>query len=225
MIPAEVEIAQHLDGVVCVGVAQEEAMAWTATKQVRGRHMHFSCRWRTDCVNHYYLYVIDPEEGAAFLKVCDYAPNAMEYCLNGHECAKRQARRYRVALTALDNGFLARTETTPQRLLRLRGRRGAEQLHLPPDARATHQRPPLLHAERTAHDCRLGNPQFAALMLPGQIPAGQPAPSLEFGRFRIMALAAALRFFGLTPDGITNPQLRPRAALVLGLPEGECTLG
>jgi hypothetical protein len=54
MIPADVEIAHHLDGVVCVGVAQEEAMAWTAMKQVRGRYMHFNYRWRTDCVNHYY---------------------------------------------------------------------------------------------------------------------------------------------------------------------------
>jgi hypothetical protein len=33
--------------------------------------------------------MIDPEEGAAFLKVCDYATNAMEYCLNGHEWTKR----------------------------------------------------------------------------------------------------------------------------------------
>jgi len=48
-------------GVVCVGVAQERAKAWTATKQVRGRHLHFAYRWKTVCVNHYYLYVLDPE--------------------------------------------------------------------------------------------------------------------------------------------------------------------
>ena len=83
----------------------------------------------------------------------------------------------------------------------------------------------LVHAERTVRDCGLGEPQLISLMAPGQTPAGKSAPGLNFGQFRIMALAAALRFFGLTPDGITNPQLRPRAALVLGLPEGERTLG
>ncbi len=45
-------------GVVCVRVAQERAKAWTATNQVRGRHLHFAYRWTTVCVNHYYLYVI-----------------------------------------------------------------------------------------------------------------------------------------------------------------------
>jgi hypothetical protein len=94
-------------GVVCVGVAQEKAKAWTATKQERGRHVHFTYRWTTVCVNHYYLYVIDPEWGPAFLKVCSYAPYAMKLCLNGHEWAKRQARRRRLTFAALDNGFLA----------------------------------------------------------------------------------------------------------------------
>lgn len=93
-------------GVVLVGVAQERAKAWTATKQVRGRHVHFTYRWKSVCVNHYYIYVIDPEWGPAFIKVCGYAPYALKLCLNGHEWAKRQLRRRRIAFTALDNGFL-----------------------------------------------------------------------------------------------------------------------
>jgi hypothetical protein len=64
-------------GVVWVGVAKERAKAWTATKGFRGRHVHFAYRWKTVCVNHYYLYVLDPEWGPALLKVCGYAPYAM----------------------------------------------------------------------------------------------------------------------------------------------------
>jgi len=93
-------------GVVLVGVAQERAKAWTASKQVRGRHVHFTYRWKSVCVNHYYIYLLDPEWGPAFIKVCGYAPYAIKLCLNGHEWAKRQLQRRRIAFTALDNGFL-----------------------------------------------------------------------------------------------------------------------
>ncbi|MFH1087332.1 MAG: hypothetical protein V1737_01945 [Chloroflexota bacterium] len=81
------------EGAVLVGVAQEH-------------HLHFTYRWRTVCVNHYYFYLIDPEWGPAFIKVCGYAPYGMKFCLNGHEWAKRQAARQGIAFTALDNGFL-----------------------------------------------------------------------------------------------------------------------
>ena len=77
--------APKRQGVVCVGVAQEKARAWTATKEVRGRHVHFRYHWKTVRVNHYHLYVLDREWGPAFLKVCGYAPYAMKLCLNGHE--------------------------------------------------------------------------------------------------------------------------------------------
>ena len=94
-------------GVVCVGVAQEKARAWTATKTVQGRHVHFRYHWKTVYVNHYYLYVLDREWGPAFLKICGYAPYTMKCCLNGHEWAKRQLARRRVPFSALENGFLA----------------------------------------------------------------------------------------------------------------------
>jgi len=94
-------------GVVLVGVAQERAHGWTATKQVRGRHVHFTYRRKSVCVNHYYIYLLDPEWGPAFIKVCGYAPYALKLCLNGHEWAKRQLTRRRIAFTALDNGFLS----------------------------------------------------------------------------------------------------------------------
>ncbi len=94
-------------GVVLVGVAQERASGWTATKTQQGRQVHFTFRRKSVYVNHYYIYLIDPEWGPAFIKVCGYAPYALKLCLNGHEWAKRQLRHRRLAFTALDNGFLA----------------------------------------------------------------------------------------------------------------------
>ena len=94
------------DGVVLVGVAQEKASTWRATKQVSGRAVHFTYARTTVYVNHYYLYFIDREWGPGFLKVCGYAPYTMKLCLNGHEWAKRQLTQRGIAFDALDNGFL-----------------------------------------------------------------------------------------------------------------------
>lgn len=94
-------------GVVLIGVAQERASTWSATKQHRGPFVDFVYFRKSVYVNHYYLYVIDPEWGPAFIKVCGYAPYAIKICLNGHEWAKRQLQRRRIRFTALDNGFLS----------------------------------------------------------------------------------------------------------------------
>jgi hypothetical protein len=95
------------EGVVLVGVAQEKAKAWAATKKIDGRRVHFTFNWRTVYVNHYYIYLIDRDWGPAFIKVCGYAPWAVKVCLNAHEWAKRQAQRRGIPCEALDNGFLA----------------------------------------------------------------------------------------------------------------------
>ncbi len=97
---------QGRTGVVLVGVAQERASGWTATKTQQGRRVEFTYRRKSVCVNHYYIYLIDPEWGPAFIKVCGYAPYALKLCLNGHEWAKRQLRRRGIPFTALDNGVL-----------------------------------------------------------------------------------------------------------------------
>jgi hypothetical protein len=94
-------------GVVVIGVAQERASAWTATKNRNGRFVDFVFYRKPVCVNHYYIYLIDPEWGPAFIKVCSYAPYAIKICLNGHEWAKRQLQRRRLRFTALDHGFLS----------------------------------------------------------------------------------------------------------------------
>lgn len=58
-------------------------------------------------MNQYDFYVDDVEFGAAFLKVCSYAPWALKLCLNGHEWAKRQAEKKKLDFETLDNGFLS----------------------------------------------------------------------------------------------------------------------
>jgi hypothetical protein len=55
---------------------------------------------------HSYIYVLDPEWGPAFIRICGYAPFPIKIGLNGHEWAKRQLEARRIRFTALDNGFL-----------------------------------------------------------------------------------------------------------------------
>ena len=97
---------RQTSGVILIGVGQERASAWTATKGRRGRFVSFVYSRKSVYVNHYYLYVLDPEWGPAFIKICGYAPYAIKICLNGHEWAKRQLHARRIRFTALDNGFL-----------------------------------------------------------------------------------------------------------------------
>ena len=51
----------------------------------------------------YYFYVVDPDFGPGFIKICTYFPYPAKVWVNGHEWAKRQADRD----TALSNGFAA----------------------------------------------------------------------------------------------------------------------
>ena len=92
------------DGVVFIGVAQEKAQAFQG-KKVDG-WFQFR-RDKTVYVNHYYFYIDDADFGPVFIKVCSYAPWGTKLCLNGHEWAKRQLEKKRIAFEALDNGFLS----------------------------------------------------------------------------------------------------------------------
>jgi hypothetical protein len=95
---------QVRDGIVFIGVAQEKAQAFNG-KKVNGQ-FQFN-RDKTVYVNHYYFYIDDAEFGPVFIKVCSYAPWSVKLCLNGHEWAKRQLEKRKVAYEALDNGFLS----------------------------------------------------------------------------------------------------------------------
>lgn len=81
----------------------------------------------------------------------------------------------------------------------------------------------LLELEELAHDCGLGAADLANLVLPTRTAEDQPAPGLRVGQPRVDALLQALCVFTLLPDGITNRQLRPLVAQLLGLPDEQYT--
>jgi hypothetical protein len=74
-------------------------------------------------VGTYYFYVLDREFGPGFIKICTYFPYPAKVWVNGHEWAKRQARRARIAFTELANGFASCAR--PQRLQGICDRFGA----------------------------------------------------------------------------------------------------
>lgn len=94
-------------GVLFVGVAQEKAWAFKARTVKQGKQVHFHYSRQSVCVTHYYFYLLDPEWGPAFIKVCSYAPYPIKLCLNGHEWLKRQLKKEKMAFEALDNGILS----------------------------------------------------------------------------------------------------------------------
>src|SRR5258705_4028732 len=95
---------QGRDEIVFIGVAQEKAQAFNGKKVSGQFEFH---RDKTVYVNHYYFYIDDEDFGPLFLKVCSYAPWSTKLCLNGHEWAKRQLEKRKIAYEALDNGFLS----------------------------------------------------------------------------------------------------------------------
>lgn len=58
--------------------------------------------------------------------------------------------------------------------------------------------------------------QLADLVQPTQTRDGLPAPALKFGQPRVTAVLSALCHFLWTADGLTNAQLRPLVASLLG---------
>ena len=111
------------DSIVFIGVAQERAQAWNGRK-VNGQ-FEFT-RDKTVYVNHYYFYIDDADFGPLFIKVCSYAPWGAKLCLNGHEWAKRQLEKKKIAYEALDNGFLSCAN--PQKLQAICDALGPEQI-------------------------------------------------------------------------------------------------
>ena len=95
------------EGVLFIGIAQERAYAFQGRKKTKQKLVGFEYSRQSVFVTHYYFYLQDKEFGPAFIKVCSYAPYAVKICLNGHEWAKRQARKQGLSFKALDNGFLS----------------------------------------------------------------------------------------------------------------------
>jgi hypothetical protein len=96
------------EGVVLIGVAQEKAWSFKASKRrTRTGSVTFDFSRQSVYVKHYYFYVQDPDWGPGFLKVGTYVPYPVKLCLNGHEWVKQRLRAERIGFEALDNGFLS----------------------------------------------------------------------------------------------------------------------
>ena len=110
-------------GVVAIVAVQEFQWVFTATKR-RGAASAVWFDWtKTERrVGIYYFYVLDPDFGPGFIKLCTYFPYPAKVWVNGHEWAKRQADRAGLSYTALSNGFA--TSAQPRRRQRLCDRFG-----------------------------------------------------------------------------------------------------
>jgi len=95
--------------VVAIGVAQE--FQWVFTGHQRPTDNPAAVYYGFDKaerrVTCFYFYVVDPEFGPGFIKICSYFPYPVKVWLNGHEWAKRQATNAGIAFTELANGFAA----------------------------------------------------------------------------------------------------------------------
>jgi hypothetical protein len=96
-------------GVAAIGIAQEFAPVFTATKKQRGKTVWFSFAVSQRRVTCFYFYVYDDDFGPAFVLVCAYFPYPMKIWVNGHEWAKRQTSKAGIGFSELSNGFA----TTP----------------------------------------------------------------------------------------------------------------
>ncbi len=114
------------NGVLFIGIAQEKAWAFKATKAKDRDYVSFNFSRQWVYVNHYYFYLVDEDFGPAFIKVCSYAPYPMKIYLNGHEWAKRQLQKEGIAFEALDNGFLSCADS--KRLAAISSSLGKEQI-------------------------------------------------------------------------------------------------
>jgi hypothetical protein len=85
---------------------------------------HLEQEWRY--VKLYYFYLLDPQLGRMFLRVCPYFPFNVEVCLNGHEWLVRQLAREGIAFCKRDNALVHCG--APQRLQELSDAFGPEQI-------------------------------------------------------------------------------------------------
>lgn len=102
------------EGVIFIGVAQERAKSFKASKKAKSGYVSFDWSRQSVYVNHYYFYLQDADFGPAFIKVGSYVPYPIKVYLNGHEWVKQQLRQAGIAFESLDNGFLSCEH--PQRL-------------------------------------------------------------------------------------------------------------
>ncbi len=89
-------------GVAAIVAAQEFQWVFSATKKTgSGSGVWFDWHKEERRVGTFYFYICDPDFGLG----STYFPYPAKVWLNGHEWAKRQARRARLSFTELANGF------------------------------------------------------------------------------------------------------------------------
>ncbi len=108
-------------GVVAIVAAQEFQWVFSG-RDSRGHGFTFFKEQRR--VGVYYFYVLDPDFGPGFIKICTYFPYPAKVWVNGHEWAKRQAAHDSLGFTPLANGFAACDD--PDRLQGICDRFGPE---------------------------------------------------------------------------------------------------
>ena len=136
-------------GVVALVVGEEFQWVWSARNRARkpgNACLEFFRERRR--VGAYYFYILDPEFGPGFIKICTYAPYSAKVWLNGHEWAKRQATRAGIAFTALSNGFQSTAD--PERLQAICDRFGPEHIEAFFDRWITEIPTPLTGEDRAA---------------------------------------------------------------------------
>ncbi len=102
-------------GVVAVVVAEEfQRVSSARNRSGKPGVAALEFFWEKRRVGAYYFYILDPEFGPAFIKICTYGPWSAKVWVNGHEWVKRQAAKAGIAFTALSNGFAACDQ--PERL-------------------------------------------------------------------------------------------------------------
>jgi hypothetical protein len=116
-------VRPHLDaaeregryGVVAIVVAEEFQRVWSAkNRSEKPGVASLDWFWQKRRVGAYYFYILDPDFGPSFIKICTYGPWFARVWVNGHEWAKRQAEQAGITFTALSNGFHSCSE--PERL-------------------------------------------------------------------------------------------------------------
>ena len=96
------------EGVLFVGRAQEKALVWRTQRRYNQAGEPYAWLVRsTAFINYFYFYCVDADFGPFFIKFSTYFPYTAKLCINGNECAKRQAAKAGIGFEALDNGFAA----------------------------------------------------------------------------------------------------------------------
>jgi hypothetical protein len=107
--------AERRFGVVAIIATQEYAWVFSAkNRSMIPGVVSFDFVKEDRRVGMYYFYLLDPEFGPGFIRICTYFPHPSRVWVNGHEWAKRQAARAGIDFTELANGFA--TCTHPARL-------------------------------------------------------------------------------------------------------------